>query len=122
MDRLFVACALGFAIVGLGLGVYMGASHNHSQMVTHAHILLVGFVLSFVYGICHKLWVDCQGLIGKVQFLMHLLGTLVMVIGLFLLYGGRASPESLEPFLAVSSVVVFLAMILMKIMFIKFAK
>ena len=55
MDRKFVLTGLGYAILGLLLGIYMAASKNHGQLVAHAHIILVGFVVSFVYGVCHKL-------------------------------------------------------------------
>lgn len=55
MDRKFILTAFGYAILGLALGIHMAASKDHGQFVTHAHIMLVGFVLSFIYGLCHKL-------------------------------------------------------------------
>jgi hypothetical protein len=54
LDRRFLIWALGFAAVGISLGLYMEASENHGELVTHALILLVGFVLSLVYGIIHS--------------------------------------------------------------------
>ena len=56
MDRRFVLAAFGYAILGLGLGLFMGISQDHGQMPTHAHIMLVGFVISFIYALCHKIW------------------------------------------------------------------
>lgn len=56
LDRRFLLWALGYAAVGISLGLYMAASQNHGELVTHAHILLIGFVLSLVYGIIHKLY------------------------------------------------------------------
>ena len=120
MDRKFVAASFGYAIVGLLLGIYMAASHNHGQMVTHAHIMLVGFVVSFIYGVCHKLWLNNNDSgLGKTQFYLHHAGTLVMAVGLFLLYGGHAEPANVEPFLSVSSIAVVVALILMKVLFVK---
>jgi peptidoglycan/LPS O-acetylase OafA/YrhL len=120
MDRKFVAAAFGYAIAGLLLGIYMAASHKHGQLVTHAHIMLVGFVVSFIYGVCHKLWLNNNdSVLGKTQFYLHHGGTLVLIAGLFLVYGGHADPVAVEPFLIVSSLAVVVAMIIMKVLFIK---
>jgi membrane protein DedA with SNARE-associated domain len=58
LDKSFLMWALSYAAAGLALGIYMAATHNHGELVTHAHILLIGFVLSLVYGIIHKLWLQ----------------------------------------------------------------
>ena len=48
MDRKFVISALCYALLGMVLGIHMAASKDHGQFVTHAHIMLVGFVVSFI--------------------------------------------------------------------------
>src|SRR5690242_18956779 len=58
MSRRYLVWSLCYAAIGMGLGIYMAASHNHGQLVTHAHVLLVGFMLSLVYGIIHRLWLE----------------------------------------------------------------
>ena len=68
MDRRFVLTGLGFGILGMILGIWMAASHNHSQMPTHAHIMLVGLVLSFIYGVCHRLWLHDPRRLGGIQY------------------------------------------------------
>ncbi len=123
MDRKFVLTGFGYAIIGLALGIYMAASHDHGQLVTHAHIMLLGFVVSFVYGLCHKLWLDnATGKLAVAQFYLHQVGSLVLFVALFLLYGGLAAPERLEPVLAASSITVFVGVILMKVLFLKSAR
>jgi len=47
-DKKYVVWALSYAAVGLVLGIYMAATHNHAELVTHAHILLIGFVVSLI--------------------------------------------------------------------------
>lgn len=42
MERKFVLTGLGYAILGLVLGLFMAASKNHQQLVTHAYIMLIG--------------------------------------------------------------------------------
>ena len=120
MDRKFVVAGLGWAIVGLTLGVYMGMINNHSQMPTHAHIMLAAFVVSFIYGVIHKLWLtNGDSGLARIQFWLHQIGAAALVISLFLVYGGHATPATLEPVLIISSLSVLTAMILMKVLFIR---
>lgn len=120
MDRKFMMTALGYAIVGMLLGIHMAATHNHIQHVTHAHIMLIGFVISMAYALCHKLWLgNLTSGLAKAQYYLHQVGTLAILISLFLMYGNLVSIKTLEPILAISSIVVLLGMILMKVLFIK---
>ena len=123
MDRKFVLTALGYAIIGLALGIFMAGSKNHGQLVTHAHIMLVGFVVSFIYGLCHKLWLNntTSGL-AVAQFYIHQAGSLALFIGLFLLYGRFVEEATIDPLLGVASVTVLVGVVLMKILFIKSAR
>ncbi len=123
MDKKFVLTSLGYAIIGLALGIFMAASKNHGHLVTHAHIMLVGFVVSFIYGLCHKLWLNNSTTkLAKSQYYIHQIGTAGIVIGLFLYYGKFVSLETIDPFLAISSIAVLTGMVLMKILFIKSMK
>jgi putative solute:sodium symporter small subunit len=123
MDRKFVFCSLAYAIVGLVLGIFMAASKNHRELVTHAHIMLVGFVVSFIYGLCHKLWLNnASSGMAIAQFYIHQLGAAVMSVGLFLLYGNYVALEVIDPVLAISSIAVLVGMVLMAILFAKSCK
>ena len=120
MDRRFILSAFGYAILGLALGIYMAGSKNHSQHVTHAHFMLIGFLLSFVYGLCHKLWLNnSTSKLAKIQFYLHQIGSAFVLIGLFLFYGQFVDPKVIDPVLAIASITVFIAVVLMKIEFIR---
>src|SRR5215469_963336 len=113
-DRKYLIWALGYAAVGISLGLYMAASKNHGELVAHAHILLIGFVLSLVYGIIHKLWLDKPNrAVANTQFVVHQAAAAVVSVGLFLLYGGIVSQSTLDPILGIASAGVLLGMILM---------
>lgn len=119
-DRKFLLCAFVYAVLGMSLGVYMGASKIHVQFVTHAHILLVGFVVSFIYALVHKLWlVGVPSVLASVQFYLHQLAAVVMLTGLFLLFGGVVPEESIGPVLGISSIGVLAAAALMLWMIVK---
>ena len=123
MDRQYITTALGYAIIGMVLGIYMAASKDHGHMVTHAHIMMIGFVVSFIYGLCHKLWLNnTTSKLATAQFYIHQLGTIGIVVGLFLLYGNHVELETIEPVLAIASIIVLTGMILMKVLFIKSMK
>lgn len=123
MDKKFVLTGLGYAIIGLALGIFMAASKDHGQLVTHAHIMLIGFVVSFIYGLCHKLWLNnSTSKLAVTQYYVHQVGTLVVLIGLFLYYGKFVSIETIDPVLAISSIAVFAGMVMMKVLFIKSLK
>lgn len=113
-DRKYLIWALSYAVAGMGLGLFMGASHNHGQLITHAHILLVGFVVSFIYGVIHKLWLngDTPGL-AKAQFIAHHAGAVTMSVGLGLLYGHVVPAEQLDAVLALASMAVLAGAVLM---------
>lgn len=120
MDRKFILTAFGYAILGLLLGIYMAAAKNPAQHVTHAHFMLIGFLLSFIYGLCHKLWLNnSTSKLAVIQFYIHQLGAVIVLIGLFLYYGQFVPLATLDPLLAMSSIAVFIAMVLMKIEFIR---
>ena len=120
-DRKYLLFSLAYVALGMGLGVYMGASHEHGQLVTHAHILLVGFVVSFIYSLIHKLWLQqpSRGL-ANAQFLCHQVGAAVMLVGLFLMFGGFVPEPTIGPVLGISSVVVLLGALLMIALVLKF--
>ncbi|MGR2769769.1 TonB-dependent receptor [Photobacterium sp. GSS17] len=119
MDRKFILCSFGYAILGLLLGIYMAASHNHGQLVTHAHTMLAGFVVSFIYGLCHKLWLkNGNSALAHVQFWVHHLSVLILISGLFLLYGQFIAPELLDKILALASMIFLVGMVLMTALFV----
>ena len=119
-DRKYLVWALAYLAAGMALGIYMAASHNHAQQVTHAHILLVGFVVSFIYAVIRKLWLGEQTpRLAWIQLFTHQAGALAMFAGLYLLYGGIVPPEQIESILAPSTIVVFIAALLMIVMVLK---
>lgn len=114
MDRRYLAWSLGFAVVGLLLGIYMAATKNHSELVAHAHILLIGFVVSFIYALIHRLWLrQPPRRMANFQFVLHQLAAATLAVGLFLIYGGYVAVEKLDPVLAASSFGVLIGMLLM---------
>ena len=121
LDKRYLVWSLCFAAVGLLLGIFMAATQNHSELVAHAHILLIGFVLSFIYGIIHKLWLaQPNRALANVQFVLHQASAVTISVGLFLLYGNFVDGTKIEPVLGVASFGVLIGMLLMIFMVTKF--
>jgi hypothetical protein len=119
-DRKYLVWSLCFAALGMGLGIFMAASHNHSELATHAHILLVGFVVSFIYGMIHKLWLtNPNRALANLQFIIHQVAAVTISVGLFLVYGAFVPEDKLEPILASAAIGVLLAMLLMLYMVVR---
>lgn len=119
-DKKYLVWALGYIVLGMCLGIFMAASHDHGQRTTHAHINLIGFVLSLSYGIIHKLWlVNVSQIIAKIQFIVHHAGAIVIFTGLFLLYGNFVPEAKLDPILAIGSITVLSGALLMFYMVLK---
>ena len=106
----FVRVALLFALVGMGLGLYMAMSGDHAQRPAHAHINLLGWVSMMLYGLFYK----CCGDAGRTrlalsQFWISTIGVVVMNTGIFLIYAGM--PKA-EPAAAIGSLLVIAGLIL----------
>jgi len=118
MDRKFALTALVYGIIGLALGIHMAMTQDHGQKVTHAHIMLLGFVVSFIYALCHKVWIgNSTRLMAVIQFYVHQVGAVVLLAGLFLMYGELVNVATIDPVLGVASVFVLIGLILMAILF-----
>jgi hypothetical protein len=117
VDRQYLIWALCYAVAGMGLGIYMGESGNHGQFVTHAHIMLVGFVTSLIYAVIYRLWLPAPSrLLATIQFILHQAGSLAMFVSLILLYGGAASEAQIGPVIGPATLAIILGVVLMLVM------
>ena len=106
----FMRAATLYALAGMALGIHMAASHDHSQMPTHAHLILLGWVSMALYGLFYRAY-DVQvetKLMTAQKWLAHI-GLIGMVVALFGMFSGYMA---LEPVAAVSSLVALAAMVL----------
>lgn len=120
LDRKYLVWAMGYAAVGMCLGIFMAATHDSEQIEAHSHTLLIGFVFSLGYGVIHKLWLaKPRQAIAGIQYIFHQAGALTMAVGLFLLYGDMLSDALLEPILGIASFAVLGGAVLMAYLIIK---
>ncbi|MCX7305943.1 MAG: hypothetical protein NTV73_16670 [Hyphomicrobiales bacterium] len=108
--RNFFTLAIMFAILGMMLGLQMAMSQDHSQLPTHAHIMVLGWVMSAVFAFFYPL-VPAAGhsRLAPVHFWLSAVSSVGLVIGLFMIYGGNLSAD---PIAAVCSMGFFVATLL----------
>lgn len=105
----FLRMATIYALLGMALGIYMGMSSDHTQIPTHTHINLLGWVSLAGFGIVYRVWPGmADGLLPRIHFWAMSLGVLGMTVGFALMFGVSMT---YEPLVAVSSLLVLLAML-----------
>ena len=119
-DKKYLIWALGYAVAGMCLGLFMAASGNHGEMVAHAHILMIGFAVSFFYAIIHRLWLaQPNKTVARVQFVLHQAATFLVSLGLLLFYGGFVGESTIGPVTGIAASGVLAGMLLMVFMVVK---
>lgn len=108
--QLFFKSGIVLLIVGLVAGIGMAASHDHAIGGAHAHLNLIGFVVSAVYGTYYALDpAKAAGLLPRVIWALHTVGALVMFVALAMVLVGNTA---LEPVVALASIAVLVAALL----------
>ena len=108
--RNFFTLAVIYAISGMMLGLSMAMSHDHSQMPTHAHIMVAGWVMSSVFAFFYHLVPAARASrLAPVHFWLTAASGVVLMAGLFVMIGGN---DAIEPIVATASMVFFAATVL----------
>ena len=106
----FFKAAILFLIVGIGVGLQMSISQNHNVIGAHAHINLLGWVTSAIFGGYYALNpAKAEGRLPLAHFGVYTVGVLVMVVSLYFLLQGNTA---LEPLVAISSIVTFIGVLI----------
>ncbi len=109
ISRNFLLIGSLYLLIGMGLGMYMGAHQDFTLAPLHAHINLVGFTLMTLFGIAYRVVPALAGSrLAPPHFWLFQIGALLMLIALFLLLSGRMSGPSVGPYLGAFEGVTFL--------------
>lgn len=107
----FIRSSAIYAVIGMALGIYMAASHDHAQMPTHAHLMLLGWVGMAIYAFFYRIWPEAAaGILPKIHAAIAHLALIALIIGLYLIYDGNL--ETGEPIASVSSMLLLANMVL----------
>jgi|EndMetStandDraft_5_1072996.scaffolds.fasta_scaffold442118_1 uncharacterized protein involved in response to NO len=108
--RNFFILALAYAICGMLLGLYMGISQDHLQMPTHAHTMVLGWLMSGFFAFFYHLFPDIgRSGLAMVHFWFTAATGIVLLVSLYFVIGGNTE---LEPVTGISSILFFVALLL----------
>lgn len=98
-------------LCGMGFGMWMGATQHFDAAPAHAHLNLVGWVTSALYGTFYALSKSYSPKLAWSQFAISAIGILIMIPSLFLLLM-NGNDAKFEPGITVGSLFVFVGMLL----------
>lgn len=106
----WIYAAIIYFCLAVTLGVYMGASHDHSLFPVHAHVNLLGWVSLTLIGVIYHFFPQAgASRLATVQFWVH---NLVLVVMMGTLAAYLKGHTGLEPVLGISSVAMLLTIFL----------
>jgi len=110
ISKAFLCFAVLFAMVGMSLGLWMGAHEDFTLAPVHAHINLLGWVTMFLAGLFYNAFPERAGILARIHLALAVIGLSIMAPGLagkmlgYVSWGG--------PMTGIGSIIVFAAMIL----------
>jgi drug/metabolite transporter (DMT)-like permease len=107
--ELFFKTAIVFLIVGVAVGLQMSISGNHNVIGAHAHINLLGWVTSAIFGGYYALNPGkAEGRLPMAHYGIYTAGVTLMIVALYFLLLGNAA---LEPLVAAGSMITFVGVL-----------
>jgi hypothetical protein len=105
ISEYFFRSAILFLLVGISIGLHMSISQNHNVIGAHAHINLLGWVTSALFGGYYALNpAKAAGRLPMLQYLVYTIGVVIMGTSLYLLLSGNVG---MTPVVAASSLITF---------------
>ncbi|HEY8609545.1 MAG TPA: hypothetical protein VIM12_20705 [Noviherbaspirillum sp.] len=100
---LWLRLAVLYLIVGVGLGIVMGASQNFTLRPVHTHVNLLGWATMALAGVIYSVFPQAgNSRLGRAHFWLANLSLPAMLVGLGLVVSGQ---RQFTPLLAVAETV-----------------
>ncbi|SCK05888.1 hypothetical protein [Vogesella sp. LIG4] len=110
---LWLRLAALYFLLGVALGIHMGASGDHALFPVHAHLNLLGWVSMTLFGLLFRHYPRLgSSRLAWPQFWLYNLGLPVMLFAVAAIYMGH---HQFEPLAGVGSLLVGLAVLLFAI-------
>lgn len=90
MGTLFIKIAAVYLLIGIALGIYMGITDSFQYAHVHAHINLLGWATSGLFGVIYYVFSRAgNSKLGKIHFWLHTIGTPLVLLGMYLFTVGQ---------------------------------
>lgn len=108
--NLYFKTAIIFFIIGIGIGLKMAITEDHSVIGAHAHANLLGWVSMAIFGGYHALNPKkAERRLAMIQYYIYTFGVALMVPSLYLMLLGNMA---MEPIVGISSIITFAGVLL----------
>ncbi len=105
LSNYYFRTAILFLLVGIAIGIHMSMSQNHNVIGAHAHINLLGWVTSALFGAYFALNpAKAEGRLPLIQYGIYTIGVIIMSLSLYLMLAGNLA---MVPVVAASSLITF---------------
>lgn len=106
----FVSAA-AYALVGMGFGIVMAASHDHTLSTAHAHLNLLGWVSMAIYGLFyHTVPAAAETRLARIHVVVATLGLWIMIPGISMAVMGMSEgPAVIGSLLTIVGMILFAA-------------
>jgi hypothetical protein len=82
ISKNYIMIGLVWLLVGMIFGTWLGASNHNNFANSHAHINLLGFVVSSLFGIFYWAYPNmAKAKLAQWQFIIYEVGVAILVIG-----------------------------------------
>ena len=109
---LFMRTGIVLLLVGIVMGMAMGAREDFTYAPVHAHLNLVGGVLMMVAGLFYNARPDLAGRRMAAHYVTHALGAVLLPLGI---YGSISGQSWAGPVVGTGSLLTLVALILFAI-------
>jgi hypothetical protein len=94
--KAFFVTAVVYGVAGMLMGIDMAMRHDHTELPTHAHIMVIGWLSFAIFGFFYALFGEG---VPRWLALAHVwlaeVSFLALIVGLWLIYAGQMQFEPL---------------------------
>jgi len=89
-SRRFLLCAIAYVVIGMALGIHMGAREDFVLAPVHAHMNLVGWVTMALFAFYYNAVPAAgEGKLAQAHFWIAQIGLILMIPGLTMMLTGN---------------------------------
>ncbi len=114
LDRNYILLGLCWVIAGMIFGIWLGAGNHVNYANSHAHMNLLGFVTSVLFGLLHWAYPALgKSRLAVPQLVVYQVGIVLLIAGKILVDGGT----QIDPLLIGGSLITVVGTAMMLVMF-----
>jgi heme/copper-type cytochrome/quinol oxidase subunit 1 len=103
-----------YALVGMGLGIFMAASHDHTMSTVHAHLNLLGWVSMALFGLYYHAVPQAVNRLAIAHATIATIGLWLLIPGIAMVYLGMNEGVAIAGSLVTISAMALFALIVVR--------